>query len=234
MPDPGADDKGAKIADYSFVNRIRNGETMIRRCIPLALAALLANAQAAQPPVQTLPEPQVTAEPPHVQPPAPPAAPAARPHAPAVREADGASVNSTVAALYEVISGPAGAPRNWNRMRALFAPDARLSMITPQPGGGFALRAMTVEDYISRNMSAFNTSGFYEREIARTTDAYGQLVHVFSTYELLRAPHDTKPFMRGINSIQLYHDGRRWWIANLVWRAEDASLPLPERYLQSR
>ena len=151
------------------------------------------------------------------------------------KEADGASVDSIVAALYEVISGPAGAPRNWNRMRALFAPDAKLMVVTPnREGGGFALRAMTVEDYISRNMSAFNTSGFYEREIARTSDAFGQLVHVFSTYELLRSPNDPKPFMRGINSIQLAHDGKRWWIANLVWRAEDAGLALPERYLQNR
>ena len=158
------------------------------------------------------------------------------PAQPAVaKEADGASVDSTVAALYEVISGAAGAPRNWNRMRALFAPDAKLMVVTPnREGGGFALRTMTVEDYISRNMSAFNTSGLYEREIARTTDAFGQLVHVFSTYELLRAPNDAKPFMRGINSIQLAHDGKRWWIANLVWRAEDAALALPERYLQPR
>jgi len=150
------------------------------------------------------------------------------------KEADGASVDSIVAALYDVISGPAGAPRNWNRMRALFAPDAKLMVVTPNREGGFALRAMTVEDYISRNMSAFNTNGFYEREIARTSDAFGQLVHVFSTYELLRSPNDPKPFMRGINSIQLAHDGKRWWIANLVWRAEDAGLALPERYLQNR
>lgn len=150
------------------------------------------------------------------------------------READGASVDSIVAALYGVISGPAGAPRNWNRMRALFAPDAKLMVIAPGRDGGFGLRAMTVEDYISRNMSVFNTSGFYEREIARTTESFGQLVHVFSTYELLRSPNDPKPFMRGINSIQLAHDGKRWWIANLVWRAEDAGLALPERYLQSR
>lgn len=158
------------------------------------------------------------------------------PAQPAVaKEADGASVDTIVAALYDVISGPAGAPRNWNRMRALFAPDAKLMVVTPnREGGGFALRTMTVEDYISRNMSAFNTSGFYEREIARTTDSFGQLVHVFSTYELLRSPNDPKPFMRGINSIQLAFDGKRWWIANLVWRAEDAGLALPERYLQSR
>lgn len=151
-----------------------------------------------------------------------------------VKEADGASVDTIVAALYDVISGPAGAPRNWNRMRALFAPDAKLMVIVPRPEGGFGLRAMTVEDYISRNMSAFNTSGFYEREIARTTESFGQLAHVFSTYELLRSPNDAKPFMRGINSIQLAHDGKRWWIANLVWRAEDSGLALPERYLQGR
>lgn len=157
-------------------------------------------------------------------------------HAPAqpatAKEADGASVDTIVAALYDVISGPAGAPRNWNRMRALFAPEAKLMVIVPRPEGGFGLRAMTVEDYISRNMSAFNTAGFYEREISRSTDSFGQLVHVFSTYELLRSPNDAKPFMRGINSIQLAHDGKRWWIANLVWRAEDSGLALPERYLQ--
>lgn len=149
----------------------------------------------------------------------------------AAKERDGASVDAIVTALYDVISGPAGAPRNWNRMRALFAPDARLMMIAPRPDGGFGLRAMTVEDYISRNMSAFTSNGFFEREISRTTESFGQLVHVFSTYELLRSPHDATPFMRGINSIQLAHDGRRWWIANLVWRAEDGALALPDRYL---
>jgi len=195
---------------------------MMQRWIPAAAAAMLAGAAAhAQPQAQT---PQAPAQPPaqvHTAPAQPVTA----------READGASVDSTVAALYEVISGPAGAPRNWNRMRALFVPDAKLSMIVPQNHGAFALRPMTVEDYISRNMSTFSANGFYEREIARRTETFGQLVHVFSTYELLRAPHDTKPFLRGINSIQLVHDGKRWWIANLIWRAEDANLTLPERYL---
>jgi hypothetical protein len=168
------------------------------------------------------------------QPLQPPPGQTAPAHGTVAKEADAASVDSIVAALYDVISGPAGAPRNWNRMRALFAPDAKLMTIAPGRDGTFGLRTMTVEDYISRNMSAFITAGFYEREISRTTEAFGQLVHVFSTYELLRSPNDTKPFMRGINSIQLLHDGKRWWIANLVWRAEDAGLALPERYLQGR
>lgn len=178
------------------------------RLVLAAATAVGAGTSWAQPQVQTAPAQPATA-----------------------READGASVDAIVAALYDVISGPAGVPRNWNRMRALFVPDAKLMAIAARPEGGFGMRAMTVEEYIGRNMSVFNTSGFYEREIARTTDAFGQLVHVFSTYELLRSPSDTKPFLRGINSIQLAHDGKRWWIANLVWRAEDSALALPERYL---
>lgn len=155
-------------------------------------------------------------------------------HPARTRSADAASVDSIVAALYDVISGPAGARRNWQRMRALFAPDARLMMIAPRAEGGYGLRAMTVEDYISRNMSSFNSEGFYEHELARSQESFGQLVQVFSTYALFRAPHDSTPFMRGVNSIQLMHDGQRWWIANLVWRAEDSGLMLSERHLQQQ
>ncbi|MFS2016895.1 hypothetical protein ACEN88_09990 [Massilia sp. CT11-108] len=68
----------------------------------------------------------------------------------------------------------------------------------------------------------------------RSTETFGQIVHVFSTYESRHARGDAEPFQRGINSIQLYHDGKRWWIVNLLWRAEDASLRLPERYLPRR
>jgi hypothetical protein len=164
-----------------------------------------------------------------------PAAPAA-PASPAVtaRAADVESIDGIVAALYDVISGEAGKPRDWNRMRSLFAPEGRLMAVGARPDGVVALRAMTVEDYIGRNAKAFATMGFFEREAARTTETFGQIVHVFSTYESRHAAGDAKPFQRGINSIQLYNDGKRWWIVNLLWRAEDERLPLPERYLRSR
>jgi hypothetical protein len=158
--------------------------------------------------------------------------PAATPAAsPAARPADVATVDGIVAALYDVISGTAGQPRDWDRMRSLFAPEGRLMAVGARPEGVYALRAMTVEDYISRNAKAFATMGFFEREAARSTETFGQLVHVFSTYESRHARGDAEPFQRGINSIQLYNDGKRWWIVNVLWRAEDASLRLPERYL---
>jgi len=164
--------------------------------------------------------------------PAPPAA-ATSIAAPAARPADVASIDAIVAALYDVISGPAGAPRDWDRMRSLFAPDARMGAVATRPDGSHALRAMSPEDYIARNTKAFATSGFFESELARTTETFGQIAHVFSTYEAKRARDDAKPFMRGINSIQLIHDGKRWYVLSLIWRAEDATLQLPERYLRN-
>lgn len=149
------------------------------------------------------------------------------------RAADVESVDGIVAALYDVISGAAGQPRDWDRMRSLFAPEGRLMAVGARPEGSYVLRGMSVEDYISRNSKAFATMGFFEREEARTTETFGQIVHVFSTYASRHAAGDAKPFQRGINSIQLYHDGKRWWIVNVLWRAEDEHLTLPERYLRS-
>jgi len=146
---------------------------------------------------------------------------------------DVASVDAVVAALYDVISGPAGKARDWNRMRSLFTPEARMMAVGARPDGTIAGRALTVEDYIARNTPHFAKAGFFEREVARTTEVYGQIAHVFSTYEARHAASDAAPFARGINSIQLYNDGKRWWVVNLMWRAEDKSLPLPERYLKS-
>jgi hypothetical protein len=147
------------------------------------------------------------------------------------RAADVASIDAIVAALYDVISGEAGRPRDWNRMRSLFAPEGRLMAVARRPDGEVVMRTMTVEDYIGRNAKAFATMGFFEREAARTSESFGQIAHVFSTYESRHAAGDAKPFQRGINSIQLAYDGKRWWIVHLVWRAEDKALPLPERYL---
>jgi hypothetical protein len=156
----------------------------------------------------------------------------AAPAAAAARAADVASVDAIVAALYEVVSGPAGKVRDWNRLRSLFTADGKLGAIGARKEGGFGLRAMTVDDYIARTSKPFSEAGFFETELARRSEQFGQLTHVFSTYEARKAPGDATPFMRGVNSLQLFHDGTRWWIVSLLWRAEDDQLGLPDKYLK--
>jgi hypothetical protein len=90
-----------------------------------------------------------------------------------------------------------------------------------------------VEDYIRQSGPVLEARGFTEREIARRTESYGQIVHAFSTYESRHRASDPQPFDRGINSIQLYNDGTRWWVVNVAWFAESGGAPIPERYLAS-
>ncbi|MDX6384012.1 MAG: hypothetical protein QOK48_1585 [Blastocatellia bacterium] len=150
---------------------------------------------------------------------------------PAANPADVATIDAAIAAVYDVISGPAG-ERNWDRFRSLFAPGARLVANGVRPTGEVVSRVMTVDDYAQRNGPFFEKNGFFEREAARHTDAFGNIAQVFSTYESRHAKDDAKPFQRGINSIQLMNDGKRWWIVTIFWQAEDENNPLPQKYLK--
>jgi hypothetical protein len=161
-----------------------------------------------------------------------PAATPSIPSAPAANPADVASVDSIIAAVYDVISGPAGKQRDWDRMKSLFVPGARLIPTGPKQSGGYGSRVLTVDEYIQRASGFMAKEAFYEREAARKTEEFGQIVHVFSTYESRHAPGDA-PFQRGINSIQLMNDGTRWWVVTIFWQGEDEKHPLPEKYLKN-
>ena len=167
-------------------------------------------------------------------PPTPPPGATAPPQAtPAANPADVATMDATVAALYDVISGPAG-KRDWDRFRSLFIPGARLIPTNPRPTGEVGSRVLTVEDYVQRAGALFEKQGFFEREVSRRLERFGNIAHIFSTYESRHAKDDAKPFQRGINSIQLMNDGKRWWVVTIFWQGEDEKNPLPAEYLRSR
>ena len=147
---------------------------------------------------------------------------------PLVRAADGDSIETLTKAMYDVISGPAGT-RDWARFRALFADGAR--MITIRVSGGKAAPfTMTPEDYVTRAGASFEKNAFYESEAARRVEMFGNIAHVFSTYESRHAPGE-KPFARGINSVQMVKDGDQWKIVTILWDAEREGSTLPEKYL---
>ena len=202
------------------MNFLKDGFNSIFGLLALCLISMVfSNAVKAQTPAPT-PAPSST--------PAQTAAPA-----PAANPADVATMDSIVAALYDVISGPPG-QRNWDRFRSLFAPGARLIPTGRRPTGEFVSRSLTPEDYAQRNSALMEKNGFFEREISRRTENFGSIAHLFSTYESRHAKDEEKPFARGINSIQLMNDGKRWWIVTVFWQGEDEKNPLPAEYLRTR
>ena len=156
-----------------------------------------------------------------------PSAPAQTP-APQAAPADVDSVEHLVAALYDVISGPAG-PRNWERFRSLCYPGARF-IPSGIRDGKIGARAFTTDEYAERAKPIFEKEGFFENSIANRIEIWDHIAHVWSTYESRHAKGE-KPFARGINSIQLLNDGSRWWVVTVYWESEDAAHPLPDKYL---
>jgi len=155
---------------------------------------------------------------------------AGAPAKPAARPADVASMDAIMHAVYDVISGPAGQPRDWDRLRSLFVPGARLIPAHTGKGGVTTTRVLGVEDYIRLGEPIFRKEGFFEREVHRTVERFGNIAQVFDTYESRHAPGDARPFQRGINSFQLLFDGQRWWIVTIYWQAERRDLPIPAQY----
>lgn len=191
-------------------------------CRPLSCLVLLACAACA-----ATPSPNAT---PQTQPATATATPLPA-TAPAARQSDVASAESIIAALYDVISGGPGEARDWPRFRSLFAADARLIVGAPGPDGRVPARNMTVEQYVVSADPFLKRDGFWEREIARRMERYGNVAHVFSTYESRVKSADSPPFSRGINSIQLVTNGERWWVVTIFWDFERPGNPIPAEYL---
>jgi hypothetical protein len=149
--------------------------------------------------------------------------------------ADVASINAIIRATYDVISGPARKKPDWNRERSLFYPGARLIPTASVPGRNdvdLEPQILDVEGYIARAEPLLEKAGFYETEIARRVERFGRIAHAWSTYESRHNPDDAKPFMRGINSIQLFYDESRWWIVSIYWQHDEH--PIPEKYLETK
>jgi len=149
----------------------------------------------------------------------------------AVSPADVASIDAIIMAAYDSISGPPG-KRDWNRVRSLFIPGARLIPTGRRQTGEVGSRVLTPDEYIQRSAPLLEKNGFFEREVSHRVEKFGNIAHVFSTYESRHAKDDAKPFARGINSIQLMNDGKRWWVVTVFWQGEDEKNPLPAEYLR--
>ena len=146
--------------------------------------------------------------------------------------ADVASVDAIIDAMYDAISGPAGV-RDWDRLRSLATPSCRLTPIRQDSLDAPVHATMTVEEFVQETQDYFEQNGFFENEVARKTESYGNVAHAFSTYELFHSLEDAAPFQRGINSVQLIYSRGRWWVHSVTWQPEWSDLPIPEKYLSA-
>jgi len=146
------------------------------------------------------------------------------------RPEDIASIDGMVAAWYDIVSGPAGEPRNWSRDSTLYSPGVRCVIVGAGADGAERARVTDHGTFARESAPGFERNGFYEREIHRVTQRIGNVAYLLSTYEWRREP-DGPVGGRGVNSISLFHDGTRWWITQAMWSDETPSDPIPPELL---
>lgn len=149
--------------------------------------------------------------------------------------ADAGSVESIVLAFHASMSHAAAANPDFDRLRQIFLYVGML--IPPKKSGGSDFAIGDVDQFAERAEKAAaaqkdkgEVRGLIEHEIARRTDCFGNVCQVFSTYESRYTANDAKPFERGIVSLQLVRDGRRWWIASAAWDLETPQNPISTEY----
>ena len=148
---------------------------------------------------------------------------------PSADPADVATIDGIVAAYYEVVSGPAGQPRDWARDSTLHHPAALILIPGTGADGETTLRSTDLAGFHAQS-GGLVEAGFFEHEIARRTERHGAVAHVWSTYEW-RQTEDGPVGGQGVNSIQLAHDGSRWWIVSWMFDGRADAPPVPEPYL---
>ncbi len=146
-----------------------------------------------------------------------------------VRPDDVGSIDAVVRAVYEAVSftecrGPDGP-----RLAGLCGPHARLGKV--HEGGFEDMGVAEFVERVNRRIAQTGLCSFVERELYRRTEVFSGIAHVFTTYESRTGDGDGELLYRGINSIQLRHDGRRWWILTILWTDEREDSPIPAAYL---
>ncbi|WKK76961.1 hypothetical protein QYS49_06895 [Marivirga salinae] len=142
------------------------------------------------------------------------------------------SIESIMTALTEVISGSADEERDWERFKYLFSENAKLIPTQKSESGDVAYNYWTPQEYVDMYKKNRGGTAFYEQELYRITESFGNIAHCFSTYAV-RTEENGAIERRGINSIQLLKAKDRWYIMNVFWSNESDEEKLPQKYLSN-
>jgi len=134
-------------------------------------------------------------------------------------------LDSVIRAMYEVVCYEKGGHPDWKRNDELFSPGAR--MVRINDGGVFEFQNQQEYRADFEKMIASGTlPSFWEGEIWRETNLYGDMAHVLSGYET-RKSRDGEFMNRGVNSIQLFRRDGHWKISAMIWRREGRDVKIP-------
>jgi len=140
--------------------------------------------------------------------------------------ADVATIDGVMKAYYEGVSGPPG-KRDGERILSLFIPQGKIKINMD----GMEPTHQLAEEYLRTESFLTISTDFYEREISRDEQLFGNMANVISTYGISDAWENEEYTARGVTVFQLVKTGGRWWILSTMWQRESDDYPLPPHLL---
>jgi hypothetical protein len=95
------------------------------------------------------------------------------------------TLDELIQALDDAVSGFADKDRTC--LRELLTPEATMSPLTKKPDGSYAPHTLTVDGWIDA-VKKRGHSEFYERQVKVSSEVYGHIAHLWSTYEIRPTP----------------------------------------------
>jgi hypothetical protein len=140
------------------------------------------------------------------------------------------TLDGIIKAYYGVVTVKKGEKVLYERDSLIHWPDALIGFAGRGKTGKPTMQYISLKEFHRQSDASLEKDGFYESEISRKVENFGSIYHVWSTYEARHAA-DGPVTSRGINSIQLFFDGTRFWIMGWIFDEERKDSPLPAKDL---
>lgn len=139
---------------------------------------------------------------------------------------DGQSADSTISALYDLVSVAPAEGWDWERISDLFYGDGLLVSILPHPSSA-TVSATDLAGLRLNTEATYRQTGFTEREYRRETRIFGNIASIYSSFFISLPSRGPEPLVRGLNHFQLVqHDGC-WRIVSNLSQMEGGGWTLP-------
>lgn len=139
-----------------------------------------------------------------------------------------------IEALYGMVSIDPGPEPDWEMFRDVFLEEALLVF---SPRGTQPMRPMSVGGFIQDWKDFFRDAeleerGFYETIAAMKVTEFGSIAHAFVIFEPRYGEGGPDIQLRGLDSIELSHDGTRWWVAAITTDFEGPGKTIPDSIIR--
>lgn len=138
------------------------------------------------------------------------------------------SIDGTIDEMLRVVNGEQGKKRNWEAFKNVFLESCNFTVVYNEQE--FPFETASIDDMIDFMQDDYYDSGYKEEVLFRKTEEFHGIAHVFEVVQHTE-PDGNK--IKGLNSYQLVFDGKRWWIANTIWTAENEDHKIPEKFYKN-